>query len=178
MPKKTLRRFMPDPHFIRNHKHLQFLGRALHDPNLFHLNRRSASGAMAVGLFWAFIPMPFQMAPAALCALLLRVNLPISIALVWLTNPLTMGPIFYMCYKVGALLLGHNVSEQDGSLFVWSGVADFLDLLGSVGLPLIVGSILVGTISSLVGWAGMRLLWRYSVVQHLRRRQLTRTHSD
>ena len=178
MPKKTLRRFMPDPHFIRNHKQLQFLGRALHDPNLFHLNRRSASGAMAVGLFWAFIPMPFQMAPAALCALLLRVNLPISIALVWLTNPLTMGPIFYMCYKVGALLLGQQVSEQDGSLFVWTGVADFFIQLGGVGLPLIVGSILVGAVSSLVGWAGMRLLWRYSVVQHLRRRQLARTHSD
>lgn len=174
MPKKTLRRFMPDPHFIRNHKSLQFLGRALHDPNLFHLNRRSASGAMATGLFWAFIPMPFQMVPAALCALLFRVNLPISIALVWLTNPLTMGPVFYMCYKVGALLLGRDATEHDGSLFVWNGVAEFFIQLGGVGLPLIIGSLLVGTVSALIGWGGMRLLWRYSVVQHLRRRQLAR----
>lgn len=174
MPKKTLRRFMPDPHFIRNHKSLQFLGRALHDPNLFHLNRRSASGAMAVGLFWAFIPMPFQMAPAALCALLFRVNLPISIALVWLTNPLTMGPIFYMCYKIGALLTGENATSIDGSLFEWNGINEFFDLLGGIGLPLLVGALAVGSISALVGWGGMRLLWRYSVIQHLRRRQLAR----
>ena len=95
MAKKTIQRFLPDPNKIRHHKSLKIFGRLLQDANLWHLNRRSARGAFAVGLFFAFIPVPFQMVLAAAGAILFRVNLPISVALVWLTNPLTMPPIFY-----------------------------------------------------------------------------------
>ena len=78
MAKKLIRRYLPDAHKIRDHKHLRLFGTLLHDPNLWHLNRRSVAGAFAVGLFMAFVPMPFQMIPAAALAILLRVNLPIS----------------------------------------------------------------------------------------------------
>ena len=39
---------MPDHKLIREHKHLRIFGSMLHDPNLFHLNRRSVAGAFAV----------------------------------------------------------------------------------------------------------------------------------
>ncbi|NOX92117.1 MAG: DUF2062 domain-containing protein, partial [Gammaproteobacteria bacterium] len=74
MPKRIIKRFMPNPQMIRNHKHLQFLGTLLHDPNIFHLNRRSVSGAFSVGLFMAFVPIPLQMIFAAIGAIVLRVN--------------------------------------------------------------------------------------------------------
>ena len=50
----------------------------------------------------AFLPVPFQMVLAALGALWRRVNLPLAVALICITNPLTMAPAFYLCYKVGA----------------------------------------------------------------------------
>ncbi len=174
MPKKLLQRYMPTPEFIRNHKHLQFLGKALHDPNLFHLNRRSASGAMAVGLFFAFVPMPFQMVPAAAGALLFRVNLPISIALVWLTNPLTMGPIIFACYQLGVLLLGIAPDARLTHLD-WGNAQHLLDNLGAVGWPLFVGSIAVGAICSLLGYTITRFLWSWSVMQQLRKRRAKRS---
>ena len=74
MAKKLIRRYLPDPHKIRDHKHLRLFGTLLHDPNLWHLNRRSVSGAFAVGLFMAFVPMPFQMIPAAALAILLSTS--------------------------------------------------------------------------------------------------------
>jgi uncharacterized protein (DUF2062 family) len=80
---------------IKGHKNLSFLGEKLHDPNLWHLNRRSVSAAFAIGLFAAWIPTPGQMVIAAIIALYFRANLPISVALVWITNPLTMPPMFY-----------------------------------------------------------------------------------
>ncbi len=105
MPKKFIRKYLPDPHKVREHKHLQIFGTLLHDPNLWHLNRKSVSVACAVGLFCMWVPIPLQMILAAAIAILVRANLPISVALVWITNPLTMGPMFYLAYKVGALIL-------------------------------------------------------------------------
>ncbi|WP_159217560.1 DUF2062 domain-containing protein, partial [Klebsiella pneumoniae] len=78
----------------------------LYNPNLWCLNRRSAAGAFAVGLFMAFVPLPSQMIMAAGLAIVLGVNLPLSIALVWITNPITMPVIFYFTYKLGAWLMG------------------------------------------------------------------------
>lgn len=101
MPRKFLKKFMPNPHEIKNNKFLSLFGKVLHEPNLWHMNRRSMAGAFFVGLFFAWWPVPFQMVLAAGGAILLRVNLPMSIALVWITNPLTMPPMFYFAYVVG-----------------------------------------------------------------------------
>ena len=101
MPKRLIKKYMPDPEKLKQQKSLQFLGDRLHEPNLWHLNRRSVSLAFAVGLFAAWIPTPGQMAIAAAAAFYFRANLPISVALVWVTNPLTMPPMFYFAYIVG-----------------------------------------------------------------------------
>ena len=103
---------MPDHEKLRAHPHLnKIFGKLLHDPNLLHLNRRSVSGAFFVGLFMAFVPLPTQMIFAAGVAIWLRVNLPISVGLVWITNPITIPPMFYFAYKVGAWILNEPVME-------------------------------------------------------------------
>ena len=107
---------MPDHQTIKEHKHLKIFGKLLHDGNLWHLNRRSVSGAFAVGLFCAFVPIPSQMILAAAIAIIIRVNLPISVALVWISNPITMPPIFYAAYKFGAYVMGQTTLEGDYEL--------------------------------------------------------------
>jgi len=174
MPKKFIKRYMPDHRTVREHKHLQFLGSFLHEPNLWHLNRRSASGATAVGLFCAFLPMPFQMLPAAILAILFRVNLPISIALVWLTNPFTTPPIAYFCYKVGAWVLGTPPQA-------WSFEPSFEWLthgMGTLLQPFLLGSFLVSTAASATGYLLVRGLWRLSVVRHDRRKKRERRQRE
>ncbi|MFP3345629.1 DUF2062 domain-containing protein, partial [Halomonas sp. SIMBA_159] len=64
-----------------------------------------ARGAFAVGLFFAWMPIPFQMVASAAVAIPMRVNLPLSVSLVWLTNPLTMPVLFYLSYLVGCVVL-------------------------------------------------------------------------
>ena len=149
--KKLLNKLVPDLNIIKDHKSLQFLGNRLHDPNLWHLNRSSVSIAFAVGLFVAWIPTPGQMAIAAIGALYFRGNLPISVVLVWITNPLTMPPLFYFGYLVGLSVL--NLPEATFSL---SSV-----LSGDILLPFLTGCLIVGSLSSILGYFGINLFWRY-----------------
>jgi uncharacterized protein (DUF2062 family) len=173
MPKHLIKRYFPNIDGVRHHRHLRVFGTLLHDPNLWHLNRRSVSGAFAVGLFWAVIPMPLQMVAAAAVAIVARVNLPISVALVWITNPLTMPPVFYGCYLVGTWILGKpdKLGEVDLN---WEWISSSM---GQIWQPLYLGSIVVGSLVAAVGFVGMRAFWRWHVAQKLRKRQSAKAPS-
>lgn len=170
MAKKIIQRFLPDAHKIRDHKHLRFFGRWLHDPNLWHLNRRSVSGAFAIGLFMAFVPIPFQMIPAAACAILFRVNLPIAVALVWITNPFTMPPVFYFTYRIGAWILD-TPAQKIAFEMSWDWLASGL---GRVWQPFLLGSLITAGVSAAAGYFGLRALWRWHVIRDWERRRRRR----
>lgn len=167
MPKRIIRRLMPDPHQIRNHKYLQFLGSHLHSPNLWHINRRSVGRAFAVGLFAAFVPVPMQMAIAGAIAIVVEAYLPVSIALVWITNPVTIPPVFYACYRLGAWLLG--MEAVGGRTLFTSG--KFFDALGQIWQPLILGSLVTGLTLAAAFYFGTRTAWRALVMHKWNRRR-------
>lgn len=172
MAKHLLKRYTLDAQTIREHKHLRIFARFLHDPNLFHMNRRSVSGAFAVGIFWGMMPMPLQMVAATFSAILLRVNLPISVALVWLTNPLTMPPVFYFNYLVGTWILGKPpTAGAFHPTLEWVG-----HLIADNWLPLYFGSLVVGLVGGLLGYLGIRAYWRWHTISRYRRRPWARNH--
>lgn len=167
VPKHLVKRFAPDHDRIRNHRHLRIFGMLLHDPNLWHMNRRSVSGAFAIGLFWAFIPMPFQMVAAAATAIPARVNLPISVALVWISNPLTIPPIFYFNYLVGLWLL--QTPPETGHLH-WD-MESLMSVMEHIWQPLYLGSLVVALLASAAGYLSIRGIWRLHVISYLKRRR-------
>jgi len=167
MPKKLIKRFLPNHKTIKENKHLKIFGNLLHNPHLWHLNRHSVAKAFAVGLFFAFIPVPFQMVLAAGVAILVHSNLPLSIALVWLTNPLTMPAIFYSCYLVGTLVL--NEPEQE---FVFQASWQWVvDSVSTIGPAFLLGCGVLAIIFSILGYFGIQILWRYSVIKAWKERQ-------
>lgn len=168
MPRKFFQRLLPPPHEIRDHRHLKrFFGDLVHDANLWHLNRRSVAGAFAVGLFVAFLPIPLQMVLAAALAILFRVNLPLSVVLVFITNPFTIPPLFYLAYKLGSLLLGQTPEPLQIELSLeW-----VMNQMGRIWQPLLLGSLLLGSLSSALGYVGVRLIWRFHIVSRLLKRR-------
>lgn len=168
MPKKLLKKYMPTPESIKDNKNLRFLGDKLHEPNLWHLNRRSVSSAFAIGLLVAWIPTPGQMLIAATIALYFRANLPISVALVWITNPLTMPPMFYFAYRVGLFTLNQPSPASD---FEFSA-ENIMDSLGDIGGPFLFGCGILGIIFAIIGYFGIRLFWRWHVVKQWQQRSL------
>ena len=170
MPKKLIQRLIPNLHEIRQHQSISFLGRLLHDPNLWHLNRRSVSGALALGLFIAWIPFPSQMLLSAILSIFIRVNLPIAVIVVWISNPITMPPMFYFAYILGAKILGLPVLGFEFEL----SISWLLEILKEVWLPFLMGCVVMGLISSLLGFFAVRIYWRWHVIQVLKKRQLNR----
>ena len=170
MPKRLIKRWMPDQQTLKEHKHLRLFGKLLLDANLWHLNRRSAAGAFAVGLFMAWVPLPCQMLLDAGGAILCRVNLPLSVALVWLSNPFTMPPLLYGAYLVGCQLLGHSVQQIEIE-FTWEWL---VSVLGTVAPPLLLGSLILALLSSLIGYTLIRTFWRISTVRQWQKRKMAR----
>lgn len=171
MPRKLLRRLLPNHETFREHKHLRHFGTLLHDPNLWHLNRRSVAGAVAVGLFMAWVPVPFQMVLAAAAAILFSVNLPISVVLVWITNPLTMPPMFFSAYWLGAKLLGEHARPIDFELSrEWLTSAH----MAAIWEPFLLGCLVLAVASALLGVVALRLFWRLHVIRNWRERRRRR----
>lgn len=161
---------LPHDSTFREHQHLRVLGKRLHEPNLWHLNRRSVAGAVATALFVAWLPIPGQMLVAAIAAVMLKLNLPISVAGVWITNPITIPPMSFVAYQLGAWVMGRPAETVSFELsFRW-----LLDELGNIGLPILVGAVILGVISALLGHLAVRLLWRLHVVKHWRERKKRR----
>ncbi len=163
MPGKYLQRWLPSSADVQKYWLLRQLGSRLHHPRLWRLNRRSVSGATGIGLFVAFIPVPFQMVLASLGALWFRVNLPLSVALIFITNPLTMGPVYYACYKLGAWMLESPVVSTGDNFkpsIEW--------LFGQVAIiwqPLLAGSLVAGVVSGILGYCLVQLAWRAYVIR-------------
>jgi uncharacterized protein len=170
MSRRFLRRYLPPPHLFKEHKHLQYLGEQLSAPSLWRLNRRSVAGAVSIGLFIAFLPMPGQMAVAAVAAAWMRVNLPVAVAMVWITNPLTMGPIFFFSYKVGTWLLGSPVHELRFEL-TWHWLHT---KLVTIWRPLMLGCLVIGSVAGLSGGLLTLSLWHIEVRRRWRERKRRR----
>ena len=164
---------------VREHKSLGIFGRLLDDPYLFHLNERSVPGAFAIGLFCAWIPLPSQMIIAAAAAILLRVNVPLSVLLVWITNPITIPPMFYFAYVVGIWVTGDPVQSFEFQLSIeW-----MKNELSVIGGPLLVGCAILGITSSTIGYLFMRAFWNerlsrflhIKVKRHQRKRRILKS---
>jgi len=174
MPKRFIKRLLPHHSEVKEHKFLKHLGTLLHDPNLWHLNRHSVSKAVALGLFIAYVPLPFQMVLAAILAIWLRVNLPISVALIWISNPITIPPMFYGAYKFGSWLLNQPPQQLEFELSI-----DWLtNSVGGIWEPLLLGSLVLGSALALAGYLTTRLIWRLWVINHWKRRCKAHRHDQ
>ena len=121
------------------------------------VNRKSITRGLAVGIFWGFIPMPMQMLAVVFTTPLVRFNVPIAIATVWLSNPITMPFMYYIEYLTGAFLLGNE------SLHVEMTVHWFENHIGAIFIPLYVGTFFYATILSSLTYYAVNWLWIKSV---------------
>jgi uncharacterized protein (DUF2062 family) len=102
--------------------------------------------------------------------MLLRANLPISITLVWISNPFTIPPMIYFSYEMGALLLHTKPQKFHIEVtFRW-----LYHEFTHIALPLLVGSFVLGMLFALIGNLCVRLGWRCAVVKAWKKRQKKR----
>ncbi|MDX1507685.1 MAG: DUF2062 domain-containing protein [Woeseiaceae bacterium] len=142
----------------------------MHEPRYWGIRRRTVVPAFAMGLFLAWLPWPGHPLMAALLALLFRINVPIAIVTTFVSNPLTMGPMYYTAYRLGVRLLG--VEPQPFAFemsFAWV-TQTFVD----IWQPMTVGCLLLGTLSAVFGFIVVDLLWRFSLHDYKSRKRRER----
>lgn len=176
MPRKYFRKYLPDHATIRDHRHLRWAGSWLKHPNLWHLNRASVAGGVAVGMIGALVPGPVQMLSAALLALLFRVNLPVAMATTLISNPLTWPFIILAALFIGEFLLGTEATGSPINIhFDWSDwgafLPEFWHWLLSLGEAFLLGEIILAGILAVLGYSAVHIAWRLYLLAYLKRRR-------
>ena len=156
---------MPDVDKVREVKALSMFGDSLFHPALWHLNRRSAAGGVAVGLFCGLIPGPLQMLGAAIVCVILRVNLPLALVTTLYTNPLTIVPLYLIAYEIGGFTLGTHGLTKPPALpeWQWTNMLASMEAMGrwmmGVGAPLALGLLLMESMLAALGYVTVRGVW-------------------
>lgn len=110
---------------------------------------------VAIGLFIALLPLVgIQMFIAAIACHPFKANKAVAMAMAWVSNPLTLVPVFLPCYWLGCLMLGLDpipyesfvaiFSPETGG-FIASVTATWTAML-DIFLPLSLGCLVVATV--------------------------------
>lgn len=160
----------PSPQRLRGMRSLRPLGGWVYEPNLWHINRLSTAKAFAIGLFSAMIPLPGQMFIAALVAVRWRANLPLSVTLIFITNPLTMPVIYFAAYQLGAAILDTPLQQVEFEM-TWHWLTE---RLGRIWQPFLLGCFIMGSLAGIFGYVAIDLLWRWRVIDQWQKRAAKR----
>lgn len=170
MPRRVFKKFAFKRHELSEKWFLTPFRHMLHDHRLWGIRRKTVVPAFSLGLFVAFMPFPGHMITAALMALALRVNIPVAALATFLSNPLTMGPMYYFSYIVGADLL-----RIPPGPFAFEMSLDWvMEKFVAIWQPLLLGCVLVGAITALIGYILLDVLWRFSLHDYKSRKRRQR----
>ncbi len=159
--------YLPTKDDLRKVRSLRFLGDVLFQQNLWHMNRQSVSYAVLVGAICCFLPIPFQMIPAVLACIYIRCNVPITLMIVWISNPITMAPMMYFAYRVGVALLG-----QDDNLAGFEFSLEWLATqMSTIWQPLLLGCLVSGITVGVTGFVAVRLYYRWRIARYWQKRR-------
>jgi uncharacterized protein (DUF2062 family) len=120
-------------------------------------NRKMISRGVVLGIFIAFIPMPMQMAAVLLFMPLFKFNVPIALAMCWLSNPITMPPMYYIEYELGSFILGIKPEPVEMTLKWFSNNMD------AIFIPLYFGTLIFSVVGSISAFLAVNHFWKSSV---------------
>jgi len=166
------KRYLPEQHTFREHRHIRLFGTLLHDHSIWRLTRRSVAGAVGIGVFIAFVPIFGQMLVAAALAIYFRINLPIAVVFTWISNPFTFAPMLYVAYRLGSTLLDLPIVYTRFRLdYEW-----FLGILHEIWLPLLVGGVILGAAAGTISYYLIHMLWRILLLRKRDEQRTTRPY--
>ena len=173
MPRRFFRRFAIKRHEISERWFLSPFSHLLHDHRLWGIRRKNVVPAVALGTFAAFMPFPGHPVWATLGALALRINIPVAALVTFISNPLTMGPMYFLAYRLGAWLLR---LEPRPFRFEMS-IAWVAHTFVTIWQPMLLGSLLLGAAASLLAFVFLDTLWRLSVSNYKARKRKDRARN-
>ncbi|TKB26106.1 DUF2062 domain-containing protein [Desulfopila sp. IMCC35006] len=126
---------------------------------------RAIAGGLALGTFIAFTPtVGVQLVLAFVAATIFNMNRPAAMIPVWITNPVTVAPIYTFCYWLGTTVwagpplskvsgLFIDIGRTLGHLEFWNIKEQFFAVLQmgkEILIPLLIGSVAIGVVSGIL----------------------------
>jgi len=158
--KSTLKKYSPK----RENINLGWLNRHLTDPELWKWNKKSIAKAFAIGLFCAFLPVPIHMLLAGILSVAFSANIMLSLLIVWVNNPITIVPIIYFTYKLGASIIGVEIDTEFEFSFGYL-MANFW----SATLALWIGGLITSIVASTLGYFSIISIYKYKALKRIKR---------
>lgn len=179
MPRKFLNKLIPDREAIYQRLHRKWYMRPfnflLHEPALWHAGRHETCRALALGAFICCLPLPGHMLLALLGAYYLRANLPVALAAVWINNPVTIGPIYFVAYKVGTHVMPlPHVTREAAAAAARPWMPRELTHALQYFEPMFLGGIVEGLMFATIAYFALDLAWRLSIRGRWKLRQRER----
>ena len=116
---------------------------------------------VAIGTFVAYLPIVgIQMIVGAVICYCMRANVLASIPMAWITNPVTIVPIYFLLYLLGGVFTGDSMTYTDmealvgqineAGIFTKEGFNRTTDLILSIFWPMLIGGVIVGVINGVL----------------------------
>ncbi|QSG66559.1 DUF2062 domain-containing protein [Acinetobacter baumannii] len=146
------------------------------NPVLWYVNRKSITRAIFVGTFFGLLPIPFHSVFIVMAVLLFEVNLPISLMLAWLSNPLTLAPILYIGFWFGAHIYHVHMINKKMLLGVLHQISRWITHFGhghidlSLAKILISGLIVEAFVFATILYIVTEIFWRWMVIRNWKNR--------
>ncbi len=162
---RWLHNSMPSRESLEENRFIRPVAHRVLAPALWRFTRRSVPRGVALGLLVGiFLMIPgLQIAGAAMLALPVRANVPIAVAMTFLSNPATTPFILGLSYYIGRVMLGRSgdlsafnaLLEQHASVSQWAAW-----LLGDTALVIIFGLAVVSIVAAAAGYIFAVWVWR------------------
>ncbi|APW48107.1 DUF2062 domain-containing protein [Rhodoferax antarcticus] len=140
--------------------------------DVFSFYREPLSRGVAIGVLCGLIPGPLQvLGSLGMCAWL-RGNAILAVLVTAYTNPLTIVPLYWLAFKMGAFLLpGQHVMPAfvapDDGFGAWAiGLGEWMTALG---WPLLIGLPVLAIVLAANAYALMQVFFLTPVVRRARR---------
>jgi uncharacterized protein (DUF2062 family) len=126
-------------------------------PDYWQMKKLPIAKGFAIGGFFAMMPMPWQMIPAGVMAIVLRSNIPLALLACWFTNPITHPFVIVFQLWLGETILHSPTSLQilrsDG---VWAVVTH-------APVPILTGAFICAVVWSSISFFLARFLYDLAV---------------
>lgn len=177
MAKQFFQSWLPSPQKVSSLKFMRIFGQRPLNPVLWYVNRRSIAKAVFIGTFFGLLPIPFHSIFIVAAILFFEVNLPVGLALAWLSNPLTLVPILYVGFWIGTQIFHVHMINKDMMLGVLHQICNWVKHFGhghidlSLAKILMSGLVIEAFVIAIVLYVLTEVFWRLSVYRNWKKRK-------
>jgi uncharacterized protein (DUF2062 family) len=166
-----LKSITPARHALEKRWYLKPFCALVVDRGCWAFKRSRVINAFSLGLLIAFVPptplLPLHLTLCLVLGIVFRLNLPVLLATVFVSNPLTWFPQVACSIWVGAKLMGLNLMPMLHGM----SHRNFRAQIHQLWEPLMLGALVLGVCAAVAGYLLAQCVWRGRVIYRLHRRR-------